>query len=151
MAPDYVHAARSPTGLHRDGCAGDEAFQMFRQDTNSAGVLSCFSGDPYTFFNRLRPVEPPILNRLRYLGSLQRLCTCEIRDRARDLENAVIRTRRQSQPADRLLEQSRARLVRHAVLVDLARRQARVGLALTCKLALARSGDARAHRFARFA
>ena len=76
------------------------------------------------------PVEAPIADGFRNVRRADGGRIGEVGDRARDLEDAVVRTRRQRQPCHRLREERGARGVGRAVRFDFARAEARIGLAL---------------------
>src|SRR5438034_5487710 len=59
------------------------------------------------------PVQTPVLNRLAHVLRLELGRADQVRDRARDLENPVIRPRREREPGDRGAEQ-RVGALRHA-------------------------------------
>jgi len=104
---------------------------------------------------RLFSIEPAVLNRFRKVCSDDALGAGEIRNRARDFENAVIAACREPQPRNRLFEQHCALFVRCAVFVDLAWAEPRIVFVLTPKHAGARfrhtlSNDARRFTGARF-
>lgn len=69
----------------------------------------------------------------------------KIGDRARHLENAVIRARRQSETCDRLLQYHCAAGIRGAVAVHLPARQRKVRFSLALELARARIRNAAAN------
>ena len=87
---------------------------------------------------RLFSIEPAVLNRFRKVCSDDALGAGEIRNRARDFENAVIAACREPQPRNRLFEQHCALFVRCAVFVDLAWAEPRIVFVLTPKHAGAR-------------
>src|SRR3989475_8029709 len=72
------------------------------------------------------PVQTPVLNRLAHVLRLELGRAAQVRDRPRDLENAVIRPRRAREPGDRGTEQRGGALRPAAERPDVARRHVRV-------------------------
>ena len=73
-----------------------------------------------------RAVAGAVLHRLTHMWRLDLGRTRQVRDRARDLEHTMIRTRREIEPADRGLEQRVRRVGDAAIGLEIPRTHVRV-------------------------
>ena len=94
----------------------------------------------------VRRSYPPITHRLRHVLRRDHSLVYEIRDRARDFEDAVIRPRRQLQPLHRVAQKGGACRVDRAMRGHFRRCEPRIRLALPPALALPCGDHTRAHR-----
>ena len=85
---------------------------------------------------RRRPVQTPILNRLREMRRRHARLAREVRDRARHPQDARVRPRREPEPRGRHVEQAPPRLADVAVASQLGAAQVRIE---PCRIAVARA------------
>src|SRR5207245_4979147 len=69
------------------------------------------------------PIKTPVLNSFRHMLGRDRVSLLKVRDRARNLENPHVGSRREPEPRHRLFDQRPPRSVDPAVLPDLVRSQ----------------------------
>src|SRR5574340_1535919 len=117
---------------------------------SAAGAMMACRGSsaerPARRASLLPRLRAPIVHRLGHVGGADVRAAGQIGDGARDLQHPVVGARRQPESRSRLFQQLGAGGVGRAPLVDVGGAQRAVGLALALLLALARGGDALAHR-----
>jgi hypothetical protein len=95
--------------------------------------------------------DPPVLHRFGDMRRLHAFSSCQIGNRPRDFEHAVVRARREMKRRDRLPEQRFPFGIEPAHGFDPARRELRVQLALTLRLPVRRCLNPRADTWTGFA
>ena len=103
------------------------AFQISTQSSKMA-MLSCVPWARNQLSGKQFPVEAAILDRFEDVLGLDRLAGIQIRDRARDLEDAVVGARGKIHRFHRVFQILRAGVVKLAMLAHQLRRHRGVGV-----------------------